>query len=443
MHATNSEVAIDSCTFHDNRAGRSGGAISVSLSQLRLTRSCLSDHTAHVQGGTLSLLQSDATLSTSCVQRSKVDTATHGSLPHGGGGVASDGSGHLIIDQCIFSQCQVRCQAPNHGSTVGGGALWTSGRTQCAVSDSRFVDNSVHLQQRSRLGVGGALWASSRPPRLYNCSFVNNSAPVGGAVCVAPTLTPASSNVPFKVNNTLFDRNRAQFSGGALHVGTGIAPSLTRTTFTGNQAQAGGGVYCECSDDNAKRVSEGPRFERNSDIGGYGANYSTPPRTLQIVQPATGQPLPLNPGGVISAPIHLNLFDGYHQPAVIASHPWSISVHVPGGGAVIIPGYNVTYQGFYNVSGLQLLAPPGAYTLTFTAAYREHPPLSTNLAVSVKQCPTGRVRDVTSLGCIPCTDGTFEQNGQCVPCPSGQETSQVQQWMQWSLSIFAVAVRGL
>ena len=141
---------------------------------------------------------------------------TDGSAPKDSGGGILD-EGNLAITNCAFL----------HNSADAGGAIYAFGRV--AVSGSLFSANSASFD-------GGAILGSAT---ISNCTFSANSAGLhGGALDVGRTT----------ISDTTFVGNTAGYDGGAIYLSgpssfPGVPVSIVGSSFTGNLARNGGGIF--------------------------------------------------------------------------------------------------------------------------------------------------------------------------------------------------------
>jgi predicted outer membrane repeat protein len=130
--------------------------------------------------------------------------------------------GTLTINNSYFQD--------NKSTGVFGGAIDNDGGT-VSINNSQFVKNSA--AQR-----GGAIW-NNGALTITNTSFVGNSANLGGGAIYtnAPASTVNISTGIFSDNVTL----GSEGGGGLLIAGGNV--SVIRTSFTGNGAIDGGGIW--------------------------------------------------------------------------------------------------------------------------------------------------------------------------------------------------------
>ncbi|NOS99999.1 MAG: hypothetical protein HOP29_05180 [Phycisphaerales bacterium] len=201
--------------------------------------------------------------------------SAEGALCGAGGGILNAGSG-LIVRSCVFRDNRaqagsavynlatnagfVDCQFVRNRSTAGNGGAIISQFSAARYTNCLFLDNETLS------GRGGAIYSemallSLGPPKLVNCRFIGNSAPLsGGAIhnrSAAPILV-----------NCLFSGNVTPGDGGALANVEGGDPAdavLVNCTFGGNSAGgSGGGIF---NDGAVLSITHGI-FWNNTDAGG-------------------------------------------------------------------------------------------------------------------------------------------------------------------------------
>ncbi len=106
---------------------------------------------------------------------------------------------------------------------------------------------------------GGAV-ISSIYTIVQDCRFQNNSAEIGGALA-------CSSG---KINNSHFETNNAQKTGGAIYIFPNSELNTSHSTFTGNQAIGGGAIHGEA---NTSISFEFCSFENNTAGFRHGAGF--------------------------------------------------------------------------------------------------------------------------------------------------------------------------
>jgi fibronectin-binding autotransporter adhesin len=184
-------VSLDESTLSNNTATNLGGGLSWDSTDdyggsLTLSDSTVSDNTAAISGGAISFEsydRADIKLRGSTFERNHATSDYGGALyVHenyngslvvvdstfrlntsglGGGAIADDYAGMVLIDSSTFDQNQA-------GSTGEGGALRFTSDASLLVNASEFTNNSA--------GTGGGLYTSNQPALILDSTFRDNSA---------------------------------------------------------------------------------------------------------------------------------------------------------------------------------------------------------------------------------------------------------------------------
>jgi hypothetical protein len=153
-----------------------------------------------------------------------------------GGAIYNEQNGTLDLDRVEIGQSV----AEGTSSGSGGGGIYTLGTLR--------IDRSVLLQNQALNSVspprsGGALLVGGGTATVRNTTFIANSANYGAAI-YQPQGTLTLENVSL-INNVAWpythNMNTNAGEGGAIY--TFAALNLTNTTFTGNIADTGGGLF--------------------------------------------------------------------------------------------------------------------------------------------------------------------------------------------------------
>jgi hypothetical protein len=253
---------VANCTFSDNAADSSGGAVYVSgglpvftgcmfignqadtggavmvWGGATLTRCSLLSNTARVGGGlcacgSLSLTDCRLTGNSAaggswgnggglCLCSGISATLTHclitdNTTEHHGAGLAIDDGATPLITGCTFAR---------NASTLDGGGLYSS-HANPDVDDCLFTANSA------RAGGGAAAWGAFV---ASNCRFLGNT---GGYLAGGLSLAAGAATL----TSCLFAGNHAAHGGG-MAAYPDSNPMLRNCTFTGNSAfNDGGAIY--------------------------------------------------------------------------------------------------------------------------------------------------------------------------------------------------------
>ncbi len=144
-------------------------------------------------------------------------TVRHGRFSDAGGGISNYGT--LTIANSILSN--------NSGYNIGpGGAIYNLGILN--ITNSSFLNNA------SDLGGGAITMGNTATATITNTIFSNNSGiSVGGGIWNAGTIT---------LTNSTFTGNSADRGGGIFNETNGTL-IVINSTFTGNPARQGGGIH--------------------------------------------------------------------------------------------------------------------------------------------------------------------------------------------------------
>ena len=181
-------LALESCIFLSNEAGRNGGGMGFTRCSPTLDNCTFTDNTATEDGGGMWFNNSSAPTLTDC-------TFANNESSSQGGAVYCDNGAPMFVN-CIFEN--------NTADTGGGGTC--------------FYNSS---------------------PTLEDCMFTANTAVNSGSQGGAVVLD-GSDGV---FTNCLFDGNSASNDGGGVCVQDNANANLDSCTFAGNAAGRGGGVY--------------------------------------------------------------------------------------------------------------------------------------------------------------------------------------------------------
>jgi predicted outer membrane repeat protein len=245
--APNATLALANCTFSDNTASSSGGAISSTL--LTASNCSFIGNTASNDGGAI---RSSSVTATDC-------SFSDNSASSGGAIYSS----LLAVSNCSFSN--------NAAPSLSGGAISSASVT---VVDSTFSGNTASsggaifsdhvtamtstFSNNASSDRGGAI-SSSHPSDLSSvtatsCMFSNNTAAsTGGAVCSSSVTARycifsdnsaryagAIYSSTLAATNCTFSSNSCTFSGGAIYSSAEV--TVHDCTFSGNSVEASGGA---------------------------------------------------------------------------------------------------------------------------------------------------------------------------------------------------------
>jgi hypothetical protein len=212
------------------------------------------DNSRHVIS--MSSLAAAATLDGLTVRGGNADLA--GDLLLGGGGLIAN-PGHVVIDNCTFTQNSVGLGFPTLGNFGGGAFVKTGG--SLTINNSTFVDNrsnnggavgglgpgvaisltdSTFLDNHADDQVGGALYCAQGQLTIDGCTFQDNEADYGGALFSVLT-------APIVIRDSTFTANNAPVRGGAIWFDRcdeldSIPLAIDRCSFVNNESTGFGGA---------------------------------------------------------------------------------------------------------------------------------------------------------------------------------------------------------
>lgn len=234
-------VDIDDCTFENNSTTDYGGALFFELERgavVTLTGSTFIGNTAVNGGGALVM--------------ASFGGETSGPTP----------PGYPLPAKSTMSNCTFSENSADTESGAGGAVLLWGRQSGTQIFDCMFVGNAAWLGGGALVHGSPSNWVR---PHFENCTFLGNSALEGGGV---------NFNLQGHgtVRNGIFETNTAEW-GGAISVWNDAINILEDSSFSGNDAITGGGVY---SSSNALRVTRCD-FTANSAVEEGGAISSSGP----------------------------------------------------------------------------------------------------------------------------------------------------------------------
>lgn len=262
-----SVLQVSNCYFENNRAVNQGGAISNLLSNMSVINSTFKNNS------TTDLVGGDPCGGAIYSDGARGDTGTLVLRNNVYEGNTSNGSGQggaMFLFPYNSQSVEVTGCSFKNNSANQGGAFWHKGGGSSGIPDSEYplsnaAENTTLLfntcvfdGNTAANASGGALWLSDCiVNQIYNCTFKNNTASLGGAVALLTNRTLTFGNCTFNNNtanqagamstggisatldivNCTFSSNIANQYGGALAVPQNATPvNITNCTFANNQA---------------------------------------------------------------------------------------------------------------------------------------------------------------------------------------------------------------
>ena len=284
MFVTDSTLGMSHCLFERNSAS-AAGAISFVKSNATLSECSFFDNVAAFSGGAvkLGIVDEDETAPSDVIIR---DCVFARNVAYEGGAVyvlpTTDQSTSLLLERCSFDR---------NVATQSGGAIYNFEGGSPVISDCTFTSNTA-------ADSGGAICSfASSNPTIENCDFTSNHASSGGAVAsLYESMTSISGSrflgntadrdggalYSFYSDTTTtgcdFTANSASESGGGMHNDFYSGAVITDCTFTDNAADEDGGGLVLNLLNLASATIDGCTFTANTagSGGGVWSSYSNP-----------------------------------------------------------------------------------------------------------------------------------------------------------------------
>lgn len=240
------DVTVKNSSAIADNANAHGGAIHNSQANFKLINASLSNTFANGQGGAIYLTGTSPTMDNISIVNSSTEVVNNtGRNAYGGAIYTSIGTlkNVLIINSSATDSKDVQGGAiyytgstmnnitvinasaiSHNGTSYGGAVSWIRGSGTNNIYNSSFENSTADL--------GGAIYWN-RESHVYNTSFINNSAVSGGAVYTIATNT---------FHNATFENNRAENKGGAVYA-SGVRAHFYDSTLKNNTALYGGAIY--------------------------------------------------------------------------------------------------------------------------------------------------------------------------------------------------------
>ena len=240
---SNTLTVVTGCTFLDNLAAGSGGALYMTGVVGGIFSQCTFQNNAATEGGagTLFTANSAGTGFTNCSFTTNVGLNLGGALhaKQGQSGAtgcqfvsnSSEVGGAVHVASTAALSTVTSCTFTLNDANEGGGLYAAKGVT---VTGSQFIDNFA-------VGNGGGA-SIVGPSTLENCTFSGNfvgEASFGGGLHLAGT---ASNTNPAIVNSCIFQSNEAD-NGGGVAVRSNGSAEFADCQFNSNLAFIGAGAY--------------------------------------------------------------------------------------------------------------------------------------------------------------------------------------------------------
>jgi hypothetical protein len=199
-----------------NRADDDGGGLRIFVSQVTAANNEFVGNTAGDDGGGVKISHNISVLNDNLVD----------------GNEAGDKGGGIELDN-DFTNLE-RNIIVNNIARMGGGIHMSTAHQGHYIEDTRFEGN-----QATNCGAAVYMNDETHMVTLRRVEFINNFAPMGGAVC--------ASQIIYEIINGLFVGNLAEQAGGALYHENSDG-QLSFSTFADNAAEEGGAIRATSRD---------------------------------------------------------------------------------------------------------------------------------------------------------------------------------------------------
>jgi len=193
-------LSLENCSFDNNEASRTGGAIHSTtdtslVAGVTIVNSSFTNNNSFGWGGAVTLYGENQSLEV------KGSQFTDNNCFQSGGALHVGFLGSATIDSCLFH---------NNTSTFGGGAIFCQNEnTKLNVTNSSFTENIADSS-------GGAISCNGgQQSNISGSIFNGNNSGLGGALAIGEDTMDLSTLV---LSNSLFEGNTAQNQGGAINI---------------------------------------------------------------------------------------------------------------------------------------------------------------------------------------------------------------------------------
>ena len=271
------DCIIDNNTYslNDDGYGGSGGGIFSDSSSLVIT-GCEVKGNIALWGGGFTLYGNSSPQILNCVienNNAELVNDSGGS----GGGIDIDGNSSPIIKDCVLTANTARwggginCNSSSviedseftDNTALWGGGIYCYKNSSVDLKGSLFENNKAEVVDGSG-GSGGALKLDSAKASVDECEFKQNSSLWGSSIC--------ADTSELDVTTSTFTGNQAENSGAGIYSGDGSTVGVSDSSFDGNTAKWGGGLFASGT---SKLTVTGSQFKNNEaqridDSGGSG-----------------------------------------------------------------------------------------------------------------------------------------------------------------------------
>jgi len=239
IYASGTAIAlVENCTFNENRTASGGGAIFGGFKTKLTIKNCNFNKNVSGSSGGCIFAQNEETivLAEDCQFTGNLAQ----SATSGFGGVMLCGfRAQATLNRCTFTK--------NTAGGFGGALQIQSDSTKVTINDCTFTENIASAS------AGGAIHLTGGPDLEINKSaFSTNTSGLGGVLALRGTQMDPSVA---KIDRCTFSDNNATTQGGALDIQSAVTTRISNSIFSGNIGENGAAISNNASASDTSRLT--------------------------------------------------------------------------------------------------------------------------------------------------------------------------------------------
>ena len=264
IYSTSAGLRISNCTFENNFAEESAGAIYVTK-EIYLENSKFINNSANYGAGALeasgmrNLILNPYIKNSTFINNRATVYEYPADIMSMGGAIClygSEESNSLKITECTFI----------NNTATQGGAIYETGKGNY-IADSKFINNNaffgggiyynrittgdpyknLYFENNSAVFNGGGIYGYVAGKDFDNMTFINNYAAIGGGIFLIDGYTGSADDTNGRdtIRNSRFINNTALYGGAGADIVSNT--TIINSTFISNHAQNYGGAIGSCN----------------------------------------------------------------------------------------------------------------------------------------------------------------------------------------------------